>query len=162
MLFLFFGLGSASYESRRLTTAACPLNTTNCGFSGTSNTRHRLAFGATCTLNFTNCKVGACYGIIDWSYNMRWGYTTGINQSAFSSFSMTGVSVLNVSSAGAYFKPSSSNVTLTFTVQTCDNFYKLHPFERTETCDVGPEISTAIRGPPLCGADTLQAFGQPL
>lgn len=161
MLFLSLVL---TWEERRQTNVACSITANNCGFSGAANAQFPLAFGSKCTLNLTNCKVDACYGIIDWSYNMRWAYTEGLSLSAFETFTMQGVRVLNWSSAGVYFRPSSPTVTMTFTVQTCDNFYKLHPYETQESCAAtsGPRISAPIRGPPLCGSDTMEAFGQPL
>jgi hypothetical protein len=113
--------------------------------------RHRLKFGSTCVLSLTRCSVDRCYALIDWSSELRWASADNLRRSAFSSFEITNANGLNVSSAGVTFTPSQSDLTIRFTVHTCDNFYRLHPFTEIEDCAAdGPEISAPIRGLPFC------------
>jgi hypothetical protein len=153
-------VNTSVYDARKYvdpSSERCAIKTENCTFTNSrGGTRYRLAFGSTCVLSLTGCRIGQCYALLDWSYQRRWSYVPGVRKSAFSSFDVTNVDVLNVSSAGVYFKPSGSTITLQFTVQTCDNFYRLHPFTETEDCTAdGPEISAPIRGPFICGENGI-------
>jgi hypothetical protein len=148
-------LSLPNYTKRNSQTAACSIEADKCSFlNSAGGTRHRLNFGSKCQISLTECRIGQCYTVIDWSYFRRWGFAANVVKSAFVNFTMTNVKNLNISSGGVYFTPTDSNVNITFHVQTCDNFFKMHPFTAIEDCDAdGPEISGPIRGPPMCGPD---------
>jgi hypothetical protein len=125
-LALFSVLGAVipttAYDARRSadpSPSSCTLTPEQCTFgNAVGGTRYRLKFGSTCELNLTGCTVGRCSSVIDWSYHRRWGYAKEVRRSAFSSFNITNVASLNVSSGGVYFKPSGGDVTIRFAVQT--------------------------------------------
>jgi hypothetical protein len=160
---LFLSVQSAvdsdGYDKRRLDNISCNLAVQDCSFmsgSQSDGNRIRLAFGSTCVLNLTKCRVGSCYSIIDWSFDLRWAHAPGIRRSAFHSINISGVRAYNISMAGMFFQPSNSAVTIAFSVQTCDNFYRLHPFVPKEDCETGgPEISPIMRGLPICSDDLM-------
>jgi hypothetical protein len=153
-------LNPNAYDARRSVDPSpehCAITAENCTFAGAVGGMHyRLTFGSTCTLSLTECRIGQCYSLVDWSYERRWAYVPDLRKSAFASFNVTNVNSLHVSSAGVYFRPSQRDVTISFTVHTCDDFYRLHPFTEIENCTTdGPEISALIRGPPMCGEDVI-------
>lgn len=138
---------------RRFTTTTDDMTSSNCSFSGLLNAGYHLEFGTSYVFHLTSCKIGACYAIIDDSYTEGWAYVRGLRPSTFSEFTATGVSSFNLSSAGAYFRPTETNITLEFTTQTCDDFYKLHPYTHPQNCTGGVFVTGPLNGPPLCGED---------
>lgn len=146
-------VASTNYDTRRFTAQANAVSMGNCSFTGVINSRHRFDFGTSYVFNLTTCKIGSCYAIIDETYKEEWAYVYGLRPSIFREFQIVGASSFNLSSAGVYFRPETENITLEFTIQTCNDFYKLHPFAHPQNCTAGVAVTGPLNGPPLCGDD---------
>ena len=153
LFLLTFDFSRNSYTERRRTNNACSVEVDGCAFSQTYPDQNHfpLTLGSSCSLNFESCRVGKCYGIIDWTYNLKWAYVDNIQQSIFANFSISNADHVRISPTGILFRPTSSFVQINFTVHSCEDFYRMHPYEPIEDCSSAiANISSPIRGSQFC------------
>ena len=142
---LNLAVSNTAYSQRfDINTTATNFNSTNCRLSITE-----FNLGQTYSFQLENCRVGDCHAIIDNTYRLRWGSPDPVNPSVFNIVSMVGTNFVH-NSAGIVFRPTQQNVIITLTVQSCHNFYKIHPFESIENCTAPVNVSNIIRGLPFC------------